>query len=326
MKNLRTLCILVLLLVINSCKEYNKNNRFLPPSTGGINTLIVVIDNDLWRGAVGDMVREFFARPALSLMPEQPILSITQIPPQVFEGATTHSRAILYVQKDTLTVAHVKSNVYAQPQKVAVVKGITEEELMQGLENINHEAIQAFKQVEIAEAQKRFARSLNKENALQKTLGVNMTIPSAYRVGKQEKNFVWLDRQIPKGTMNIIAYAMPKDFFTTDSTLVHDIVAMRDSIGKKYIPGPYENTYMITEKAFSPYVFPIQLQDIKGAEVRGIWEMYGYPMAGPFLTYILNDIKNNRKLILEGFAFAPNTQKRDYMLELEAILKTVQIP
>ena len=51
--------------------------------------------------------------------------------------------------------------------------------------------------------------------------------------------------------------------------------------------------------------------------------MSAYPMAGPFLTYIINDKENNRKLILEGFVFAPATKKRDYMFELEAILKSV---
>ena len=48
-------------------------------------------------------------------------------------------------------------------------------------------------------------------------------------------------------------------------------------------------------------------------------------MAGPFLTYILNDETHNRKLVIEGFTFAPNTQKRDYMFELEAILRTIGI-
>ncbi len=62
----------------------------------------------------------------------------------------------------------------------------------------------------------------------------------------------------------------------------------------------------------------------KAAEVRGRWEMSDYPMAGPFLTYIINDKPNNRKLVLEGFTFAPATEKRDYMFELEAILKTVK--
>ena len=97
---------------------------------------MVVMDNELWRGSVGDKVRELFARPALSLMPEQPILSLTQIPPQVFSGAITQSRSVLYVEQDSLTISHVKSNVYAQPQKVAVVKGTNYNELAQGLESV----------------------------------------------------------------------------------------------------------------------------------------------------------------------------------------------
>jgi hypothetical protein len=52
--------------------------------------------------------------------------------------------------------------------------------------------------------------------------------------------------------------------------------------------------------------------------------MSGYPMAGPFITYIINDKANDRKLVLEGFTFAPATAKRDYMFELEAILKTLK--
>ncbi|CAN0603487.1 unnamed protein product [Ectocarpus sp. 12 AP-2014] len=154
-----------------------------------------------------------------------------------------------------------------------------------------------------------------------------MKIPSIYRVGREEDNFVWIDRQIQKGNMNIIAYTMPWDSFKNDSTFVQDIVKMRDSIGGLYIGGedvPGKKNHMITEKAFSPYVFPAEVSGKKAAEVRGIWEMSAYPMAGPFLTYIINDKENNRKLVLEGFVFAPATKKRDYMFELEAILKSVQ--
>lgn len=325
MNGRRTLWALALLLLAFSCKQSTTKERFLPPSTGAVNSLMVVMDNELWRGSIGDKVRELFASPSLSLMPEQPILSLTQIPPQVFRGATAHSRSVLFVEQDSITVAHVKTNVYAQPQKVAVVKGTNYNELVGGLEKIANKAVSSFKQVEITEAQKRFTRSLNKETALRETFGITMTIPSAYRVGKQEENFVWLDRQIPKGNMNIVVYSMPENSFSNDSTFVRDIVAMRDSIGKKYIPGPDEGTYMITEKAFAPYLFPTEIGGLKGAEARGIWEINGYPMAGPFLTYILNDEAHNRKLVIEGFTFAPNTQKRDYMFELEAILRTIGI-
>nr|WP_298923440.1 DUF4837 family protein [uncultured Allomuricauda sp.] len=324
MKKFITLSITILFLVMLSCKDSGPKQRFLPPSTGGINSLMVVMDTELWQGGIGDKIREQFAAPVLGLPQGEPKFSITQIPPQVFKGAITYSRSVLFVQQDTLSLAHIKSDVYAKPQKVAVIKGETYNDLAGNVDSLAGMAIASFKKVEIAEAQKRFTRSLNKEKAFEEELGISLNVPSLYKVGKREKNFVWMDIQIPKGTMNIVAYSMPWDSFANDSTFVNDIIKMRDSIGKKYVPGPYENTFMITEKAFSPYVFPAQIGGKKAAEARGIWEINGYPMAGPFLTFIINDKENNRKLVLEGFTFAPSAEKRDYMFELEAILRTVK--
>ena len=240
---------------------------------------------------------------------------------------TRHRRSVLFVSLDSLDLAHIKTDLYASPQKVGVIKGRTEEELINNIQEGADKIIASFKTTEMEEAQKRFLRSLNKDTILQSKFNISLRLPSIYTVGKEEDNFIWIDREIPKGTMNIIVYAMPWDSFENDSTFVKDIVKMRDSIGKKYIPGPdipNKTTYMVTEKAFAPYVFPAEISGKKAAEARGIWEIQNYPMAGPFLTYIVNDKENNRKLILEGFTFAPATNKRDYMFELEAILKTVQ--
>ncbi|WP_420320935.1 DUF4837 family protein [Flagellimonas sp.] len=323
MKKFGTLYFATVILVLFSCDNGPKK-RFLPPSTGGINSLMVVMDTELWKGSVGDKIREHFAAPVRGLPQGEPKFTITQIPPQVFKGATAYSRSVLFVEQDTFSLAHIKTNVYAKPQKVAVIKGETYNDFANNIDSLAGMAIAAFKKVEIGEAQKRFTRSLNKEKAFEEEFGISLKVPSLYKLGKREKNFVWMDIQIPKGTMNILAYSMPWDSFTNDSTFVTDIVKMRDSIGKKYIPGPYEGTFMMTEKAFSPYIYPAQIGGKKAAEARGIWEINGYPMAGPFLTYIINDKENNRKLVLEGFTFAPSEEKRDYMFELEAILRTVQ--
>lgn len=314
--------------VLISCNDTKAKKKYLPSSTGGVNSLIVVIDNELWEGGIGDKVREYFARPALGLSPEQAIFTITQIPPQVFSGAVTQSRSILFVQQDTLSLAHIKTDVYASPQKIAVIKGEGYNNMATNIDSLANRAITSFKALELQEAQKRFTRSLSKEKQLQEEFGISLDLPSAYQVGKHEENFVWIDRQIQKGTMNVIAYTMPENSFENDTTFVSDILKMRDSIGKKYIPGPDvpgKKTYMITERAFAPYVFPAEINGMKAVEVRGIWEMKNYPMAGPFLTYIINDKANKRKLVIEGFAFAPSTQKREYMFELEALLKTIKL-
>lgn len=326
MKKLVTLSLLAVVF-LTSCNE-GKKQDYVPDSIGAYNTLTVVINNELWKSEVGDRIRENFAAPALGLTWDEALFSITQVPPQVFSGVVRNTRNVLYVMQDSLDIGHMKSNMYAKPQKVGVIKGRTKAEI---IENLNEQApdfIAAFKKQEIEEAQRRFLKSLNREKALQERLGVSLNVPSIYKVGREEDNFVWLDRQIQKGTMNLIAYSVPWNTFDNDSTFVQDIIKMRDSIGKLFIPGeeiPGKENHMITEKAFSPYVFPAEVSGRKAAEVRGVWEMSGYPMAGPFLTYIINDEPNNRKLVLEGFTFAPATEKRDYMFELEAIMKTLKL-
>ncbi|WP_324024740.1 DUF4837 family protein [Maribacter sp. BPC-D8] len=326
MKKRISLCFLAILGLSIACKEDGKAD-YLPESVGAMNTLTVVIDNDLWNSNVGDAIRENYTAAAQGLTWDEALFSVTQIPQQIFTGSIRNTSSVLYVMEDTLNVAHMKSNMYSKPQKVGVIKGRNKEEIIANIKKTAPEFIADFKALEIAKAQKRFEKSLNKEKALEDKFDISMKIPSIYRVGREEDNFVWIDRQIQKGNMNIIAYTMPWDSFQNDSTFVQDIIKMRDSIGGLYIGGediPGKNNHMITEKAFSPYVFPAEVSGRKAAEVRGIWEMSAYPMAGPFLTYIISDKENNRKLIVEGFVFAPATKKRDYMFELEAIMKSVR--
>ena len=326
MKKRILLCLFAILGLSIACKEEGKAD-YLPESVGAMNTLTVVIDNELWKSSVGDAIRENYTAAAQGLTWDEALFSVTQIPQQIFSGSIRNTSSVLYVMQDSLNLAHMKSNMYSKPQKVGVIKGRNKQELIDNINKTSAEFIKDFKTLEISKAQKRFEKSLNKEKALVDKFKISMKIPSIYRVGREEDNFVWISREIQKGNMNIIAYTMPENGFQNDSTFAQDIIRMRDSIGDLYIKGSDvagKNNHMITEKAFTPYVFPAEVSGKKAAEVRGIWEMSAYPMAGPFLTYIINDKENNRKLILEGFVFAPATKKRDYMFELEAILKSVR--
>ena len=317
---------LFLLLILASCQD-KPSKKYKPASLGALNTLAVVMENDLWEGPVGNKVREHFAAPVLGLTWDEPLMNLEHMPMSVFRGTTRHRRAVLFVSLDSVDAAQIQEDLYAAPQKVAIIKGTTDSSLISTIEAAAEDIIASLKKMELEEAQTRFLRSLSKDTILRQKFGISLRLPSLYTVGKEEDGFVWIDREIQRGSMNIIAYEMPADSFQTDSTFVQDIVRMRDSIGKKYIPGPDvpgKVTYMGTEKAFAPYVFPAEIGGVQAVEVRGIWDVVNYPMAGPFLTYIINDKERNRKLVLEAFTFAPATNKRDYMFELEAILRTVQ--
>ena len=318
--------LLLLTLLLLSCNDGPKK-KYKPGSIGGINSLGVVISNELWEGAVGDKLREHFAAPVVGLTWEEPLFSMEQMPQQVFTGTTRYRRAALFVDLDTVNVAHMKTDLYASPQKVGVIKGRTQEEIIENIEANADEFIAAIKSMELKETQKRFLRSLNKDKILEEKFGVTFRLPSIYKLGKQEENFVWIDREIQKGSMNIIAYEIPWNSLANDSTLVTDFIRMRDSIGEKYIPGPdmrNKKTYMTTEDAFAPHFFETEIDGRRTLEARSIWDMENYPMAGPFVTFVIDDEANNRKLVVEGFTFAPATNKRDYMFELEAILRTIK--
>lgn len=307
-----------------SCQEGPKR-QYKPQSLGALNTIAVVMENNLWKGPVGDKVRERFAAPQIGLTWDEPRFSLEHIPPAVFNGTTRHRRSVLYISRDSISGAQVRKDLYASPQRVGVIKGVSDSALLVAIESHAEQVMQSIREMELTEAQNRFMRSLSKDNAVVERFGVTIKLPSVYKVGKREDNFIWIDREIQKGSMNLIAYEMPADYFDNDSTLISDIIRMRDSIGEQYIPGPdvpNKITYMGTEKAFAPAVFKTVIDGKQAMEVRGIWEIVNYPMAGPFLTYIIKDSLRNRNMILEGFTFAPATNKRDYMFELEAVIKT----
>ena len=102
------------------------------------------------------------------------------------------------------------------------------------------------------------------------------------------------------------------------------IIAQHDSIGKAFIPGRLPNSHLITEKAYEPYIYSTTFGKKPALEIRGTWEVKGDFMAGPFLQYVINDQPNNRNIVLEGFVFAPSTEKRDYVFEIETVLRSLQ--
>jgi hypothetical protein len=91
------------------------------------------------------------------------------------------------------------------------------------------------------------------------------------------------------------------------------------------VPGQFENTYMITEHLYEPIMKKVTIDGKNAIETRGLWIVKNDFMGGPFLSYTFPDKKNNRLIIIEGFSYSPSVKKRDFVFELEAILKTIEI-
>ncbi len=49
-------------------------------------------------------------------------------------------------------------------------------------------------------------------------------------------------------------------------------------------------------------------------------------MGGPFVSHTRLDEKNHRVVVAEGFVYAPETDKRNFMRRIEAALFTLRLP
>ena len=60
--------------------------------------------------------------------------------------------------------------------------------------------------------------------------------------------------------------------------------------------------------------------------MRGLWRMEGDMMGGPFVSVARLDEQNNRVVVAEGFVYAPETDKRNFIRRIEAALYTLRLP
>lgn len=319
------LALFSLLFIFTGCEDDKKDAVILSNSSGKINHLTVVMPNDLWNGEVGEAVRKHLAAPVDGLPQEEPLFSISQMPPEAFQGFARKNRLFLQVQTGKEPSIKMAENAYARPQKGVLITGQSNEEVISLLEENAEKIISTFKKTEIKEQQRRIRKSLKDTKPLEENLGVSLKFPTAYRYAKETDDFYWIRKDIPHGSMEILVYEVPMNTILKDTNIIGNIIEMRDSIGQTHIPGPTEGTYMITEAAYAPYLFDSQIDGKFAYETKGTWEVKGAFMAGPFLNYAVIDEENDRIVVLEGFAFAPSARKRENMLELEAILKTAKI-
>lgn len=303
------------------------NQKYLSSSSGNINSISVVSDNIVWDGDVGESIRSIFAAPLEGLPQDEPIFSLTQIPTQVFSDFATRNRIILKIEKSDEAKVSIHRNVYAKPQTVVLVKGKTNQEIISQLESNAPKIIDAFNKEEVREKLRRINKSLLKDEAMEQALGFKVDIPSAYRIAKAEENFYWIRKSISnnKETMDLMFYSLPIDEIKQGDSTIIDIIRVRDSIVKKYIPGPEEGKYMATEDAYVPSLFKTIVNNKPTFETKGIWEVKGMYMAGPFVNYAIEDKVNNRYLVAEGYVYAPRLDKRRLVFELEAIIKSITI-
>lgn len=317
-----------ILVLLTSCNETSKEapKKILKEANGRINSLLVVMKDIEWQGAMGDALREVVAEPVLGLPQPESQFEVSQVSRDHFGRMFRATRNVIAVEIGDANELKIAKNVYASPQVILTITGTSKEEVIKLIEENKRKIVQAYKISDIKSVQRSILKkhypienikTFNEQN-------YSIKIPRKYNVVEDNGEFVWYRyRMGGDHTMELIAYSYELE--SPEDEAGENISINRNVIGSKYIPGQTEGSYMITEEAYTPHTFKVNLNGYEAFETRGKWEVQNMYMAGPFLSYSVLDKANNRMIVVEGFTFAPAINKRDYMFELEAILRTFRM-
>ena len=253
------------------------------------------------------------------------MFTINQFPVKLLEGFMTNSRNIIVIKKEAKSQFEIIENEFAKPQNVVHISGKSVIEILDTIQNNSTKIINRINQTELKEYQKLTKFNLLECKKINTKFKIAIDVPKSYNYVMRRGKFIWLKKEISSGSLSLIAYQIPLNKVKTEKKQLSQILKTRDSIGKIYIHGSAKNTQMLTDLSVSPVFKKEKINDVETFETRGLWQMNNDFMSGPFVNYNIIDKQHNRILVFEGFCYAPSKEKRDFMFELESIIKSIII-
>lgn len=331
MKKILFALLAVLALTFSSCEEKNNSSK-KERSAGGTSEILVVTQNaDQWDGMIGDSIRSFFQQYQYGLPQPESIYKLVQINVSGFSDMFKKHKCILIVEINPnleKAVVETGEDLWAAPQRVMK---IIAPDRASWCETFNQQK-DAYKIMYDKVERDRIMSILRPSTdtkilqRIQEKMGFTMNIPQGFYIAKDENDFMWLRKELEKNSFGIFIYTTPyKDTLQLE---LNGLVSVRDRLLQKYIPGPTDGSFMTTEKEFVPpmlnYVstFPTGF----AAEMRGMWCLVGDYMAGPFISYTFPDTNTGNLVTVEGYVYYPNHDKRNDLLQLQAILYSLKYP
>lgn len=252
-------------------------------------------------------IKATLATAAAGLPQEEPCFDSRFCLSSRFNAAGKLARNLIVVDTDPTLYSKVsityERNTYATPQMLIHVQAPDRQALdtafAQG-SRYGKELLRLLNRHELTIRSNFLKRQHNPqaEQLVRDMFNIGMQIPADMQSSKRGKGFLWLSDNGTDGMQNICIFD----------------AADIDSVLKANIPGEEDGMYMQT-------VAPSIIHE--GGILRGLWQMEGDAMGGPFVARRVADPSGNRHLTVLAFVYAPGTTKRNRMRQLEAVLYTI---
>lgn len=330
MKNISLIAaVLISLTLFSSCFNEDKEIK-KARSVGGTSEILLVTQNDeQWNGAMGQAVRDFFEQEQYGLPQPEKNFKVSHINADALNDMFKKHRNLIIakIDKDRENpLIETQENWTSEPQYVIRITAPSQESWVKIFESQKEGLKLIFDKNERARFSDFFRPTTDYKivNKLKEQFGISMNIPEGYFIGIDQDDFMWIRKETDDMSMAFMIYELP--YKDTADLNPDNIIRVRDSIVKKYIPGPIDGSYMTTDKEFLTPVFKT-LPDFQAGyavETRGLWNVVGDFMAGPFVSYSIVNPESTKIITAEGWVYYPNKEKRDLLRQQESILYSMK--
>lgn len=312
--------------LLSSCSKKTKDNLPLANSHGHRNEVVLVMDDSLWIGSVGDSIRTKLAQPISENDYFEPTFDLLQLDPKIFTTRAKSARNIVLFSTDTEYEFLLQKSVYATPQNFFFLRAANANDLIKLFQKQADSIISVFKASELNEEMHEVVRSSTQElNELKDFFGCTLKIPDNYHLQiKNEFPFLWYQKDLSSGNINLVLYEFPiTEIENNQGSVEHHLIQARNFIGSEFIHTAKEAAFVTTNDSVHAKITLESLQGLPAYRLEGTWETVNDYLNGPFICYAIRDDYYKRYLFIEGYVNNPFKQKRDQLLEMEAIIKTI---
>ncbi|OAV71710.1 hypothetical protein Barb4_00462 [Bacteroidales bacterium Barb4] len=319
---------LVSLWLLGACSGSPLGKR----ATGMIYEVVVVMEQSDWDSEAGEAVKKDLQSDVPGLPQSEATMKVIYSPPAKFDGMLTYVRNIFLLNinpgRFTKVSLHAEKDRRANGQTVVVMNAPDKETVQDYMkEHVNilanyYSAVERARLTTLLDTD--YSKALT--DKVTDKFGIALKVPSAMNTSKEDgKDFFWASNNAPTGRTDLIVYTFP---YRDAETFTREyLIAKRDSVMKLNMPGSFPGSYMITETAYiQPAYKAITVNGKYCGELRGLWRMEGDMMGGPFVSHARLDESNNRVVVVEGFVYSPETDKKNYIRRIEAALYTLHLP
>lgn len=319
--------ILFFTIFLGSCNS----NPVRAKATGFAYEIVVTMDNAIWDSEAGKAIKADLESAIPGLPQSEAAFKITYVTPANFNGLLTYVRNILIVKLDNSMYTKVsltyENDRWTQGQVVLTMTAPDRESILTYMKtNGTNRLTQFFTTVEMHRAAGQFEKNYSSEvmENVKNKFDIMLNVPTDITYFRNEEDFFWASNNANTGRTDIIVYTFP---YTDLNTFTEEyLIAKRDSVLKENLPGAFPDSYMATETRYNLTYTPITLRGKYCGVLRGQWKMVGDMMGGPFVSHTRLDEANNRVVVAEGFVYAPETNKRNFIRRIEAALYTLRLP